>query len=264
MLTAPGTAPGRAIEYARRGWPVFPCRPGSKEPATRHGFRDASTDPDQIWSWWRRHPDANLAIATGAPGPDVLDVDKHGPATSGFAAYRQLDAAGMLDSAIAMVATPHGGLHVYFTGTEQASSRLPRHFLDFKAAGGYVLAPPSRVGDRPYRVLVESAGAGFLDWADVTNLLEPQRERLIRRHVATITDPARLAAWVARLEEGNRNCGLFWAACRAIEDGNADILGELAVAAAGTGLSCQEISRTIASARRTARSVAVHPSRAGD
>lgn len=28
--------------------PVFPCQPGSKEPATRHGFHDATTDPDRI------------------------------------------------------------------------------------------------------------------------------------------------------------------------------------------------------------------------
>ena len=35
----------QALAYARRGWPVFPCLPGQKVPATRHGFRDATTDP---------------------------------------------------------------------------------------------------------------------------------------------------------------------------------------------------------------------------
>ncbi len=251
MLAAPGTTPGRALDYARRGWPVFPCWPGSKEPATRHGFRDASTDPNEIRSWWRRQPGANLAVATGAPGPDVLDVDKHGPEGSGFAAYRQLDEAGLLDGAIAMVATPRGGLHVYFTGTEQASGRLPRHFLDFKAVGGYVLAPPSRVGGKPYRMLIDGAGFGILDWAEITRLLEPRRERLIRRRVATIGDPARLVAWVARLEEGNRNCGLFWAACRAVETGQESLLDSLAAAAAATGLPDREVARTIASALRS-------------
>ena len=68
-----------ALAYARRGWPVFPCQPGQKIPATAHGFRDATTDPDQITGWFTRHPDRNLAIATGAPGPDVLDpVFAHG------------------------------------------------------------------------------------------------------------------------------------------------------------------------------------------
>jgi hypothetical protein len=55
---------------------------------------------------------------------------------------------------------------------------------------------------------------------------------------------------VERLAEGNRNNGLFWAACRAIEDGNERGLGQLAAAAARTGLGRQEIDRTIASALR--------------
>ena len=48
MLTEPGGTLGQALDYARRGWPVFPCRDGSKEPATRHGFKDATTDPGTI------------------------------------------------------------------------------------------------------------------------------------------------------------------------------------------------------------------------
>ena len=80
----------RALAYAARGWPVFPCQPGQKIPATTHGYRDATTDPDQITAWFSRHPGRNLAIATGAPGPDVLDVDQHGQAGNGYAAFRQL------------------------------------------------------------------------------------------------------------------------------------------------------------------------------
>ncbi|MGH3303219.1 MAG: bifunctional DNA primase/polymerase, partial [Streptosporangiaceae bacterium] len=87
----------RALAHAERGWPVFPCRPGSKEPATRHGFRDATTDPAQIRAWWLRWPDANLAIATGAPGPDVLDVDHHGQACHGYGALMRLKRADLLD-----------------------------------------------------------------------------------------------------------------------------------------------------------------------
>ena len=34
-------------------------------------------------------------------------------------------------------------MHVYFTGTRQRNGHLPAHHLDFLAAGGYVLAPPS-------------------------------------------------------------------------------------------------------------------------
>ena len=63
---------------------------------------------------------------------------------------------------------------------------------------------------------------------------------------------ARLAAWVARLPEGNRNAGLFWAACRAAETGHPEALDALAEAAQTAGLPEDEIRRTIASARRSA------------
>src|SRR5579863_3543937 len=107
----------QALAYARRGWLVFPCRPGGKQPATRRGFRDASADRAQIQAWWEEQPAANLGVVTGAPGPDVLDVDQHGPAGNGFDALRRLRAAGLADCASAAVATPGGGLHLYFDGS---------------------------------------------------------------------------------------------------------------------------------------------------
>ena len=91
----------RALAYAHRGWPVFPCLPGQKIPATRHGFRDATTDEQQITDWFGHGASWNLAIATGAPGPDVLDVDQHGPAGNGYAAFTRLRRAGLADGAAA-------------------------------------------------------------------------------------------------------------------------------------------------------------------
>ena len=121
---------------------------------------DAITDPDQITAWFSRHPGRNLAIATGAPGPDVLDVDQHGQAGNGYPAFRQLQQAGLLDGAATYVRTPSGGLHLYFTGTAQRCGHLPDCHLDFRSAGGYVLAPPSQVGGHPYRVLATTGQAG--------------------------------------------------------------------------------------------------------
>ena len=166
----------QALAYARRGWPVFPCLPGQKIPATTHGFRDATTDEQQITAWFTRHPGRNLAIATGAPGPDVLDVDQHGPDGNGFAAYARLRRAGLLTGASAYVRTPSGGLHAYFTGTSQRNGHLPDHHLDFRSAGGYILAPPSHVGGHPYQLLKTTSAHGTLDWHAVTQLLQPQRQ----------------------------------------------------------------------------------------
>ena len=249
----------QALAYARRGWPVFPCQPGQKIPATAHGFRDATTDPDQITGWFTRHPDRNLAIATGAPGPDVLDVDQHGPAGNGYAALGRLRRAGLLDGAAAYVRTPSGGLHAYFTGTAQRCGHLPDCHLDFLSAGGYILAPPSQVGGRPYRLLKATGRRGDLDWAAVTRLLQPARQ-----HQRTDARPApdrdlgHLARWVAAQPEGNRNAGLFWAANRALETDPAADLSPLAAAARQAGLGDPEITRTLDSARRTGQA---HPDR---
>ena len=253
MITEPDQMIARALTYARHGWPVFPCRPGGKEPATRHGFHDATTGEDQLRHWWNRQPSANIAVATGLPGPDVLDVDDHGAAGNGFAACHQLDAAGLLDGAGAVVATPGGGLHLYFAGSRHGSRRLARHHLDFRAVGGYVLVPPSQVDGREYRLIRCGPRPGGLDWSAVTGMLDPGRGRADRSSGTARVDTSRLAAWVGQLEKGNRNCGLFWAACRAVEAGQHGVLDELAAAAARTGLSESEITRTIASARHSAQ-----------
>ncbi|MHB1596832.1 MAG: bifunctional DNA primase/polymerase [Streptosporangiaceae bacterium] len=245
---------GRALAYAACGWPVFPCQPGSKQPATRHGFLDATTDPERIAWWWRREPGANLAIATGTPGPDVLDVDQHGEAGSGYGALNRLARAGLTRDAGAVVATPHGGLHLYYAGSGQGCGKLPAQHLDFRSRGGYVLAPPSRVDGRAYRVIRHQRVAGEFRWDAAVRLLDPGRQPGPRsgiRDAGGNADLSHLAAWVARLTEGNRNDGLFWAACRAAEAGDDAVLDGLADAARQAGLGGREITATIASARRT-------------
>jgi Bifunctional DNA primase/polymerase, N-terminal len=251
-----GIALAHALAYAGRGWPVFPCRPGRKEPDTPHGFKDATTDPGRITSWWTAAPGRNVAIATGDPGPDVLDVDVR-PRGSGYQALWRLRRAGLLEVPVAAVATPSGGLHLYYPGTGQPSGRLPDCHLDFKAAGGYVLAPPSAVTGRHYRAVRYPPGhtdlttGGRLDWAAAVAFLEPGRQDLHPAELPGHADTGRLVAWVARLPEGNRNAGLFWAACRAAEAGHPGVLEDLAAAAQAAGLPAAEAARTIASARRS-------------
>lgn len=177
---------GQALAYATAGWPVFPARPDNpacmnpkchecKAPLTLHGFEDAATDPETIRAWWRRWPCANVAIATGAPGPDVLDVDRKADG-DGFAAFNRLKRAGMLTGAAMLVRTRSGGVHLYFTGTSQRKGALPRHRLDFQACGGYVIAPPSRVHGRPYEVIDRRPAAAAFDWAAAKQLLDPPRQ----------------------------------------------------------------------------------------
>lgn len=176
----------QALAYAAAGWPVFPTRPDKgipctdlakckrtcKAPLTANGYLGATTDPDTIRMWWRRWPDANLAIAAGRPGPDVLDVDVTQQG-SGWPALSRLKRARLLTGAQLLVRTPRGGAHVYFAGTAQGCGALPRHHLDFRSSGGYVLAPPSSVHGRPYQVLDRRDGTAALDWQAVKRLLDP-------------------------------------------------------------------------------------------
>jgi Bifunctional DNA primase/polymerase, N-terminal len=249
---------GQALAYAATGWPVFPARPNAgscpepadcpcKRPLTERGFQDATTDAAVIHQWWRRWPSANVAIATGAPGPDVLDVDV-ATEGSGWAGFNRLKRAGLLTGAHALVRTPRAGLHAYYRGTGQPSGSLTRagHFIDFKASGGYVLAPPSRIHGKPYELLDHRAADGQLDWQAARRLLDPPNP--VPHRLFPPRDPGRLAAWVARQPEGNRNAGLYWAARRAIDAGGDP--GELAAAAVMAGLSENEAHRTIDSARR--------------
>jgi hypothetical protein len=252
----------QALACAERGWPVFPCLPGQKIPATRHGHQDATTDKELITAWFGRQPGWNLAIATGAPGPDVLDVDQHGPAGNGYGAFARLRAAGLLQGASAYVRTPSGGLHAYFTGSNQRNGHLPAQHIDFRAAGGYILAPPSRVSGRPYERIRTLDGDDGLDWQHVVRLLEPGRQY---QQPASRPLPdygiTRLVRWMAAQQEGNRNAGLFWAANRALDADPAADLSELAAAARSAGLPESEIIRTLNSARRTRHATHRDPGR---
>ena len=152
------------------------------------------------------------------------------------------------------MATPNGGLHAYFSGSTQPSGRLPRHHLDFKATGGYVLAPPSLIVGKPYQLIARrEILPAVLDWPAITRILSPADHIPAATPAARASDPGRLTAWVEGLGEGNRNSGLFWAACRLIETGRPHLLDDLAAAATRTGLTTTEITRTINSARRTTR-----------
>jgi len=240
-----------ALRLAAYGIAVFPCAPDAKRPLTRHGLLDATTDAGTIRDWWRRHPRANIAMPTGVHSHDVLDVDVHQNG-SGYTAYNRLVRAGLVDSFSRLVITPSGGLHAYFTGTQQPSSSLPAHHLDLKATGGYVLVPPSVVDGRPYELIRRSNGPHQrLDWQAVRNLIAPAgAARLAPERVAAPVGIEPLARWVARLPEGRRNAGTFWAACRAVEQGFTD-LHLLIDAAVEAGLPHVEATRTVHSATRS-------------
>lgn len=160
-----------ALAAAERGWPVFPLRPGEKRPRPQFtGWEQrATTDPSRIERWWRRHPDDNIAIATGPAGLVVVDLDVAPPkeprptdlpdATGGADVFEALVARhGDRADATWTVVTVSGGRHLYYQAPKSGgpwrntAGRLGWH-IDTRAGGGYVVAAGSVVDGRPYGIL---------------------------------------------------------------------------------------------------------------
>ncbi len=127
---------------------MFPCAPRGKQPFGKlvpRGVYDATTDEALIRSWFRPQSTLNLAIACGASGLTVLDVDTR----DGKVGDEEL---GLLERGHSSL--PHtpraitgsGGLHYLFRAPNQKLRNGPLRRctnVEMKAAGGYVLAAPS-------------------------------------------------------------------------------------------------------------------------
>lgn len=266
MNTNQLTTRDAALVFAQAGIPIFPCVRDGKRPLTGAGFNDASRDLDQVGAWWARWPGANIGMPTGsASGVDVVDIDV-AQAISGFDAFERASAAGLVDGDLARVRTPSGGMHVYFPASAARPQRCwqsAASHIDFRGDGGYVVVPPSillrdngRIG---YRLVTLSAGGSKpVDAVALRTLVDPHAPRATARpRIGEVPEPTRLAQWVGRLQEGERNSGLFWAACRLTEAGfaRAAVDAALAPAAQSAGLPETEIAATIRSASRRAGEV---------
>ena len=128
------------------------------------------------------------------------------------------------------------------------STRLPKG-IDLKV-NGYCIVPPSihPATGQPYRW--ESREPAALPYR-LQELLTPLPRPIFRTSNRT-TPAVGLVRSVAAAEEGNRNNVLFWAACRAAEDGTLGLIeDQLLAAATSAGESEAKARRTIASARKT-------------
>lgn len=155
-----------AIRYAEAGIPVFPCISDAagrslpdkerKKPATPNGFKDATTDLEQIDSWWSSNPGYNIAFSPQSVGLGVVDLD--GPEAD--AAWADLVAKHSIPDTREIL-TPRGGRHIYFQGELPQTAWVPGAenkralgvHIDTRGVGSYVLLPPSSVNGKPYKVL---------------------------------------------------------------------------------------------------------------
>ena len=148
------------VDYAARGWLIFPCHsiergrctcrlgadcgdPG-KHPRTQHGFQDASADPIMISAWMDQWPNANWALRTGPEtGFTVIDID---PRNGGYDSFQLLQQQrGPMPDTLRS-ATGGGGRHLFYThplGFIIPGVRGWMPGIDIKSNGGYVILPES-------------------------------------------------------------------------------------------------------------------------
>ena len=69
-----------AIEYARRGWKVFPVKQNAKIPhpkLSEGGYKCATNDVEKIKLWWTSDPYANIGLSLAESGLVCLDADTY-------------------------------------------------------------------------------------------------------------------------------------------------------------------------------------------
>ena len=147
-----------ALEYADEGWPVFPihyptnqgcscnkdCGHIGKHPITEHGYKDATTDVDQIDKWWREYPEANIGIPTGMKTFFVLDIDV-ADGKLGDESLAELEKEFGKIPFTLEATSGSGGTHFCFQHNQPLQSRRGlRPGIDFIGDGGYIIVEPSR------------------------------------------------------------------------------------------------------------------------
>lgn len=243
-----------ALQYAARGWPVFPLR--GKKPLTEHGVKDATTCPDIIVEWWERWPDANVGLACGSKSADVVDIDS---AKGEEAMVEWLQARGIFDEAKETlnntpVSLTSKGKHVLF----QPSGRLKNlvraaEGVDVRTDGGYIVAPPS----------VHPDSGKVYEWAAGRSpdeiVLAPFPDWMAEYLSTGKNSPSKslFSANVIRVREGERNATLFRQAASARARG----LGETAIMAMLQGINSDQCDPPLPAAEveRIAQSAAAYP-----
>ena len=146
----------KALEYAKRGWYVFPCREKdsepfwdesknrerimtAKSPYIAGGFEAASIDEKQIIEWWEKYPEAAIGIACGASGLIVVDVDvKEG--RKGYDNFMKLNVS--TTGALHSMTPSNGGMHIIYSGQTHSHANIGIG-IDIRSIGAYIVAPPS-------------------------------------------------------------------------------------------------------------------------
>lgn len=198
------SALGIAMRIAATGSPVFPCdhdkRPAISKREGGRGFHDASTDPTTIRRLFDRHNAMLVGVPTGErSGFDVLDLDyRHGAGDWETHNLHRIPETRIHE-------TKSGGRHLLFLhapGVRNSAGKIAPG-VDVRAAGGFVIAPPSP----GYRVISDAPIAHWPDWLLALVLPMPKAVPERQAYAPEPISSARLEAIRQRAIERVRNAG---------------------------------------------------------
>jgi len=243
-----------ALEYAQKGFRVFPCKI-NKSPLTKSGFKDATTDLKVINRWWTKSPNALIGFPTGG-GLVVIDVDM----PAGPASLEALEKENASLPPTLEQKTGSGGKHLFYLTEAKISNSAGRlgNGLDIRADGGYIILPPSmhQTGNR-YEWVNQNSIAPLPEW--VHHLLTMPRKKdkaLLQPFLSTPYGRKALieeSEKLATTAEGSRNDQLNRSAYslgQLVAGGELDrehVESALRSAAINAGLSPEEIEGTLQS-----------------
>ncbi len=130
-----------AVEYAKRGWKVFPIKEDSKVPhpkLSKGGFKCATNNVELIKVWWEIDPHANIGLSLADSGLVCLDADTY---KSDCSFDELVEKYGMPTTLRQRSAS--GGLHLIFKCLP--ADKFPGQLgssIDIKH-NGYILLSPS-------------------------------------------------------------------------------------------------------------------------
>ena len=131
-----------ARRYADLGYRVFPCRPGTKKPYTRNGFKDATCDTGLLEGWWQQWPEALVA----KPDTCTVDIETKPSGPNGWETWARLTAEHGTPTAPTVKTGnyPAGrGAHLHFAYRADVKAGTFADGLELRGARAYVLLPPS-------------------------------------------------------------------------------------------------------------------------
>jgi hypothetical protein len=201
LATAPDplrpNMPAEVAAYAAAGWAILPlhsapagrctcgnedCASPAKHPRTSNGFKDASTELDQLAVWWKRWPGSNVGIAV--PGTHVV-VDIDGPAG--------MEALADYELPLTAFAETGKGYHLVYTTDVPIRPKVAvLDHVDIRGEGSYIVAAPSvHSNGKAYKWITPLADA--MPAPDWVTQMASSRRALVAAAGASVGEGARNA-----------------------------------------------------------------------